>query len=532
MEDSVFWADRLAERVVDEFPDTEVYTCAAGISPSGKVHIGNFREIITVDMVVKALERKGENVRFIYSWDDFDRFRKIPDGVPQSFEQHIGKPLCDVPDPEGCHPSYADHFESRLGDEITPLKMDIEFIRQHEMFRNCAYADLIRQAMRKREEVRRTLDRYRTDPLEEDWYPLRVYCLECGKDFTEVTGYNGEYTVTYRCDECGEEFELDFSEEGNVKPPWRVDWPMRWKHEEVNFEPGGKDHSAAGSSRDTGKELVEAVFEREAPIYQMYEFVNLKGRQGKMSSSEGGVMTPGELLRYYSPEMLRFLFTETRPEKDFDIALDENIVQVHDRFDRVEEEYFDPGDVENEKKREHRRRVYEISVVDTPEREPVRIPFDYAAFLAQTVPEEEWEGGGLEKLRETGHIDREISDDERDLILGRLERARNWARDHAPERYVYQFNSQVSEELQEQLGGDRIAAMKRLREMLENKDYRSKEELEDDLFDTARDSPVGVGAFFTAVYLCLLSREEGPRLSDFILTRGQDEVLKVLETID
>ena len=63
---------------IREKGEKETYVCASGITPSGTVHIGNFREIISVELVVRALRRLGKNVRFIYSWDDFDVFRKVP----------------------------------------------------------------------------------------------------------------------------------------------------------------------------------------------------------------------------------------------------------------------------------------------------------------------------------------------------------------------------------------------------------------------------------------------------------------------
>ena len=75
---SVHWADIYADRIIREKGPKEVYTCASGITPSGTVHIGNFREIISVDLLVRALKEKGHKVRFIYSWDDYDVFRKVP----------------------------------------------------------------------------------------------------------------------------------------------------------------------------------------------------------------------------------------------------------------------------------------------------------------------------------------------------------------------------------------------------------------------------------------------------------------------
>jgi len=70
----VHWADQTAEKIIRERGDLDVYTCASGITPSGTVHIGNFREIISVDLVVRALRDRGKNVRFIYFWDVYGVF--------------------------------------------------------------------------------------------------------------------------------------------------------------------------------------------------------------------------------------------------------------------------------------------------------------------------------------------------------------------------------------------------------------------------------------------------------------------------
>jgi len=74
----LFWSDQLAFGITMKFQDQDEYVVASGISPSGIVHAGNFREIITSDFVAKSLKNRGEDVRFVYSWDDYDRFQKGP----------------------------------------------------------------------------------------------------------------------------------------------------------------------------------------------------------------------------------------------------------------------------------------------------------------------------------------------------------------------------------------------------------------------------------------------------------------------
>ena len=83
---SYHWTDIAAENIIRQKGDKPNYTVAAGITPSGTVHIGNFREIITVELVKRALEKKGKKVRFIYSWDDYDVFRKVPKNMPKQEE--------------------------------------------------------------------------------------------------------------------------------------------------------------------------------------------------------------------------------------------------------------------------------------------------------------------------------------------------------------------------------------------------------------------------------------------------------------
>lgn len=528
-DEPVYWADQLADETVERFPGRDTYLCAAGISPSGLVHAGNFREIITVDLVAKALELRGEDVRFIYSWDDYDRFRKVPENVPDEWEEYIGMPLSNVPDPEGCHSSYARHFESRLEEELEGLGMDIEFIRQSERFQDCEYAPLIKKAMNSREDLREILDQYRREPLDDDWWPLRVYCRTCGKDFTEVVDYDGNYTVSYYCEECDEEHETDFSEDDSVKPPWRVDWPMRWSYEKVSFEPAGKEHSASGGSRDTANEIVSRVYGDEPPVHQMYEFVTSDGK--KISGSDGeDAFTLSDLKEIYTPEMIRFLFAGTRPSKAFEIPFGEEVIQRYESFDSLEEEYYDQ-ESDSDKLRTHDEAVYELAVVDVPDEKPVRIPFKHAAFVAQTVPEDDWSTTAIESLKRTGHLPEDFSEQDLEPVLTRLEKARNWAREHAPEDYRYSINYEVPEDVVEDLGDRQREAVKLLADAVRTGEFDGREPLDELIFDVKDDSGLDTGEFFETMYQVLLSRDQGPRLSRLILSIGREDTAKILEQV-
>ena len=49
------WAEEIAKKIIARNPNKEEYVCAAGISPSGSIHIGNFRDVATSYFVYKAL---------------------------------------------------------------------------------------------------------------------------------------------------------------------------------------------------------------------------------------------------------------------------------------------------------------------------------------------------------------------------------------------------------------------------------------------------------------------------------------------
>ena len=99
------WADEIADTIAAIPRRHEIST---GISPSGEIHIGNLREVITADVVWHALRERGVEVVFDYVADNFDPLRKVyPFLDPKVYEPLIGCPLSEIPCPCGRHASYA-----------------------------------------------------------------------------------------------------------------------------------------------------------------------------------------------------------------------------------------------------------------------------------------------------------------------------------------------------------------------------------------------------------------------------------------
>lgn len=331
------WAYRIAEELIRENQERETFVCASGISPSGSVHIGNFREVVTTYFVVRALQKLGKKTHFIFSWDDFDRFRKVPQNVDASFEKYIGMPYSAIPCPFGCHNSYAEHFEKEFEQSLSQFDIIPEFIYQSEEYQSRRYNAQILHALHHRKHVYDILIAFKTrgtsDEEREQFYPVNVYCEACGKDTVNVTGFQNE-VISYTC-MCGQLNSIDVMKATNIKLNWKVDWPMRWMAEDVVFEPGGRDHSSATGSYRVSKEIVSEIFHHHAPQYEPYDFISIKGTGAKMSSSSGNNITPGELLKIYTPEVILFMFAKYQPSAPFHIGLDEDVIRNYTEYERL-----------------------------------------------------------------------------------------------------------------------------------------------------------------------------------------------------
>ena len=337
----------------------EVPTCASGISPSGPVHLGNLRELMTPHLVADEVRRNGAPCRHILSWDDYDRLRRVPAGYPDWLAEHVGRPLTGVPDPGGCHENFAEHFKAPLRDSLDRLGIQVTEISQTEMYTSGAYAAQIVLAMRRRADIGAVLARYRTrrgaentDADDEDeqqageYYPFRPYCAVCGKDDTTVTAFDDETTeITYTC-ACGAVVGPVPIAGVAGKLAWKVDWPMRWAYEHVTFEPAGVDHASPGSSFTVGGELVTAIFGGEMPLHFGYSFVGTSG-SSKMSGSRGGAPTPADALEIFEAPLLRWLYARRRPEQSITLAFGAEVGRVYDEWDalsrRVAEGNADPA---------------------------------------------------------------------------------------------------------------------------------------------------------------------------------------------
>ncbi len=521
MSKAAHWADSYAERIIREKGDKELYVCASGITPSGTVHIGNFREIITVELVVRALRERGKKVRFIYSWDDYDVFRKVPANMPaqEMLKDYLRKPITLTPDPYGKEESYARRNELEVEALLPVVGIEPEYIYQALAYRASRYAEGIRRALENRDRLREILNEHRTSALPEDWWPISVFCTSCDRDTTVVTDWDGRYSVSYCCSSCGNEERLDLRQTSAVKLLWRIDWPMRWAYEGVDFEPAGKDHHSEGGSFDTARRIVEEVYSHPVPTSFQYDFIGIKGRTGKISSSGGEVVSLKDVLEIYQPEVVRYLFASSRPNTEFAVSFDLDVIKIYEDYDRCERIYFGAEKV-SESRSLKERRIYELSQIGgVPSRLPTQVPFRHLCNLVQT------QAGDMEGV--LGSLGLPGNEEDLQKVRGRATCAWRWVTRYAPDSFRFSLRPPGAPPVAVTERERRaIAALRReIEEKLESHDEKS---LAEAIYALAAEVGVEPRDFFKLIYRVLIDQEMGPRLASFLLTIGKERVLELL----
>lgn len=524
---SQHWAFRVADDLIQRFP-SRMITCASGISPSGIVHAGNLREIMTAEFVYRALKNRGVDTRFLFSWDDFDRLRKVPANMPASLGESVGKPYSEVPDPYGEYSSYAERFEKIFESAMEKLGVQPEFIRQYGMYKSGAYDENIRFALQNRSRFGQVIARNMTQgmtPQElDEYFPVSVYSRFTGKDTTKILAYDGENKLTYLCEETGKQDTIDFTKDHQVKLAWKIDWPMRWRHENVDFEPGGPDHASPLGSYHVSSQIARELFDIEPPQFLEYQFIRIKGMSQKMSSSKGNVFSPAELLEVYSPMMVRWLYCRSLPNVPIDIAFDIDVIRAHEEFDRRVLDFVS-GNLEQQIQQE----IFLSMINEGTKLQRNPISFRQIAGMGDATDFNKQRIHELLALAGS-QFDVEGVDD-------RLERSHKWMDQYFPEGRSKLVGA-PNTDYYRALPTDQQQQIAAFREIVARADLSSIESLESALYAIPKrpemsdpEKKLAQRTFFRNVYQLLFGKDQGPRLPTYVWA-GPREKLKQLLGFD
>jgi len=480
------------------------------------MHIGFPREMILGDVLHRCLVEQGADTKFNLFLDSLDPLRdRERDGkswypfLPDSFREHVGKPVADIPAPDGSDRSYAEHFFTPVRGYLKSLGIHCEIVESHQVYRGGMMTGGITQVLEKLPQVKSIMQAVTGLERPEGWTGLNVICHACGRiDQSSVTDWDiPSHTVSYKCD-CGHSGEADYSR-GEVKLTWRLDWPARWAVLGVTAEPFGKDHATAGGSYDSGVRLAREIFGVQPPEPIIYEW--LYDKEGRpLSSSSGVVIEPAELLRSAAPEIFRFFIVSTRPNKGIRFDPREDILDLYRQYEALAEGYWS-GEEKGGTLRPADRRNYELSQVEERvEPETFHVSFRNLVSLLQIS------GGDRDRLR--GALERTGNEDALqhwEKLEQKIEYAENWIELYAPPEAKMEIREELPEEARSFPDPVR-RFLHLLADYLESGPHDA-EDVHNRIYHLAREEAgIEPKQAFQAVYRVFLGQDRGPRAGWFL----------------
>ena len=340
MTEIIHWTEILSKKIIKNNKDVIIST---GITPSGDIHLGNLREILTADFLYRSIPNKK---MFYYFADTFDPLRKVyPFLKEEIYQKYVGHPISDIPCPCNKHKNYADHFLEPFLKSINKLSIYPKVLKTDELYKDGFFDNIIIYSLENKDKIKKIIENVSRKEIDVNWSPFNPLCKKCGRiNKSVVNSYDKEnMTIDYIC-ECG--YSGTNNIRGGGKLTWRVEWPAKWKLFNVSVEPFGKDHASSGGSYESGYHISKEVFNYEPPFPIKYEWILLEDK-GAMSSSSGVVVSVQDMLKIVPPETLRYLIARTKPEKHikFDpglpiLNLVDEYINIKNKKDKSEYDHF------------------------------------------------------------------------------------------------------------------------------------------------------------------------------------------------
>ena len=514
----MFWADEIANEIIKTRGTKN--RVASGITPSGPIHLGNLREIMTAQAIHEGLQKNGSESELIYIADDFDRLRKLYPFMPEEYTKYVGFPISNIPDPWGCHPFYPEHFLEPFFTSIEKLGVKVTVLSAAKMYQSGQYTEVIKIALEKRDQIAAILEEVSKRELPKDWSPFDPLCKSCGRiEQAKITEYDLENNkVKYQCS-CGHNDWADFSK-GEGKLSWRVDWPARWKMLGITVEPFGKDHGTVGGSYDTGKRISKEIFDYDPPFPASYEFITLKGSKGKMASSVGNVVSAEDMLEIVPPQLVRYILYRVPFNRAIDFDPAQGLVNIVDEYSRLEAKYNEAnGEIPEAD-------LYKYCQITKSDKTIPQIPFRHLVMAVQAGQ------GKLEEIKRilmrTEH-NQPICDD--DLLKEQIKRTQNWLEKYAPDQMKFSLQEKLPASAKD-LSDDQKKFLHTVLEKLENIDAWDGELIHTTIHDIKNEQGIAPKEAFCALYRIFIDKDSGPQAGWFLGSLDKEFVINRLKEIN
>jgi len=520
-------ARRILKRYAKGAPDKGYVLFETGYGPSGLPHIGTFGEVARTTMIKRAFEEICDiPTKLVCFSDDLDGMRKVPSNVPspEALEEHLQKPLTQVPDPFGTHESFGHHNNAMLRRFLDTFGFEYEFISAAEFYGTGQFDAVLKRAVDKyddvmevmlkslREERRQTYSIFL--PIHPEtgrvlYVPMKKVCAET-------------YTITFD-DETGREWTLPVTG-GNVKLQWKPDFGARWAALEVDFEMYGKDHSTNTPIYDK----ICRILGHRAPEHFTYElFLDENGQ--KISKTSGNGVSIDEWLTYASAESLSYFMYQkpkTAKRMHFDV-----IPKAVDEYHQQLRAYHG-----QDAKQQLNNPVWHIHGGDVPQSDMV-VPFSMLLNLASASSAEDKETmwGFINKYAPNATADTHPGMDQAagfavTYFNDKVKPHKTFRAPSAQERAALADLAAALASPEAALG-----AISKKNEMLGKDDPLPAADFSDDEFLQSVVFAIGkihgfepLRDWFTAIYEVLLGASQGPRFGGFIALYGVEDTVQLI----
>ncbi len=530
-----FWIDKTAREVVEREKKLnrgiEIIRTEMGIGASGIPHVGSVSDGTRAYGVKVGIEDLGKESELIAFSDTRDGLRKVPTGLPNWLEEHIGKPVTDIQDPfEDGHKSYGDHMSSLLIDAFQKLGMGFKFISGAEAYKSGLLNEQIDKILLNADKVGKIVKRIVGQEKFTDALPYFPVCEKCGRIYT-TRAYkliHVDKKVLYKCDQefagknnntgkeivvkgCGHEGSANYLN-GAGKLSWKVEFAARWAALKISFEAYGKDIADSVKVNDA---ICREILGFEPPLHIMYELFLQKGGK-KISKSAGNVFTPQVWLKYGSPQSLILLmFKRFSGTRELDVT---DIPKYMDELKRLERIYFKLEKIKDKKDDANLKRLFEyVNFLKPMKASGFYVPYDIMLEVAKVLPENEQAEFAIEKLKEFKRIKKSDSKIKNEIVR-HLEFAKSWVQDFVEEEI----------EITKLLPQEKLA-IKNLVEAIN--EIKGGEILQTKIFEIAKANNIRPVEFFRLIYRIILKSERGPRLGPYIIQVGKEEIIAKLQSV-
>ena len=194
----MFWADRLVEEIKGKYKEKIASKKALIIrdekTASGRIHVGSLRGVAIHGIISEILSEQNVKNKFLYEINDFDPMDSLPVYLDsEKFKPFMGKPLCDIPSPDGKAENYAEYFAEEFIGVIKELGFKPEYYRSSELYKSGKYNQAIKSVLENAGKIREIYKKVSNSIKPDDWLPLQVVCEKCGKiGTTKVISFDGE----------------------------------------------------------------------------------------------------------------------------------------------------------------------------------------------------------------------------------------------------------------------------------------------------------------------------------------------------